>query len=518
VRREYYDDKIKMQWKHHLSEGLHGPGGQKIPLYSNEFAATGKKIVDGTESSEEKKTSAVIYHSYGSMSKNSLVPERSIRIDYELINRLLGENKINDFDDLVKLGAVVDVSEGVARLTSFADLRKYLALSNSLNFSERKIIKKDADLFDSGTVDEQYLIQLVATENVEELRRMRFQKIGLSSKKGGPSLSFGSLFSGKKEFNSYSDCYKNITSLLNSLSIDLDSTGEDYISVQLDTLQGNHAVTAIIDIKKLKSLRSRGVNLNKTKEKFIYIYDTSRIVDDTSSEHRGNDLDGLMKNSEMFSQNQQAGGSCWFNAAASALAAAQNPSIVRDMADGKIKPYPKNINRLTEAPNALEVKQALTLQHIAELSEISKKLSGGLVADHVVNSSFRQNVFGYAEKEKILRRIETRLDSYAVLNGKEKKELKRQLEEKFATGWASPGRTDARVTADKFQESLRKLDMENELFRKLDKSLEQKQAVHLSSRVAALAKNMNTLDLAEVILAVKTLDRSIGVRKNLRVV
>ncbi|MDR1494793.1 MAG: hypothetical protein LBI29_02010 [Rickettsiales bacterium] len=470
----YNNGKVMKKWTAIMSKDSCGPGKERLPLRSKE-----EIFIDG----RFERTSTIIYHSRKNITGQM---DRSIKVNFSLFNKVMNEGRVKCLDDLVSLGVVTDITEGVKKLTKFTDLKEHLVSNNILNFIDRKA-KKDDNMFTSGTSSEQYVIQLIGAESLEELYKMRFQEVGLSTKKNlfERMVQHVGLGNDRADIDS---CYRNISSLLGSIGIsNLDSIKEDYIVVQLDTLKKNHAVSAIIDIKKLKDLRTKGINIDRTEEKFLYIYDTGGIIDS----HADNNLGNLMKNSKTVSQNQQKGGSCWFNAAITAIAAAQNNDAVKDISEQR-------------GNTALEIKQMLTMQEFSKKYGIVNILDGKSTTDYVVDDDFRERIINLAKKEKILNRIEQRVQNYLASHEDVLKFMK-HLGKKFKN------ETNTASGHSAFQKSLDKLDKENELLRALDSKLGTHQRDRMAERVNNLGQNLNTMNSLNLTLANSAVDHVFGI-------
>jgi hypothetical protein len=379
------------------------------------------------------------------------------------------------------------VTEGIIRLETFNELRKYIVASASQIIEDRVVM--GTEIFNFGLPEQQYILQLANTENFEELEKTRFQNINL------PDITVD---------------YKNISSFLGSVGIkDLDSLDVDYISMQLCTTTLNHSISVTVDIKKLKRLKAVGVDINNTYEKFIYCYDTGLIIDDCDNNNLGN----LMNNCIPISQAQQEGTSCWFNAAVSTIVALQNPDIIEEICSGNIQPHHGYVKH-TVMPNALEVKQMLAVQKIADRCGVGK-LAGGLAVDYIVSEYVKNGVIKLAKKEEILKDMEKQVRHYLKYpkgNINVKEYFKTQFKTQFETmveAAAANHVSDSNITAEtlKFQKALLMLDTKYEILGKLEAELRQRRKNNLQNGINELMTFKEVADLLHTILASRALDK-----------
>jgi hypothetical protein len=178
---------------------------------------------------------------------------------------------------------------------------------------------------------------------------------------------------------SLNESYESLKNFLESIGIgDIKEIKKDYISMKISAKPQEHAVSVILDIKKMKELMKKtGRNLDEAiaGEKVIYCYDSSRVlgcpVIENSPEAYYYNMGALTKNCDFVNLRQQELSSCWFQAVASTLTAMKHPEIVKKIADGEIELYDTKY-RLVDSYNRLNEFQ---LKQINTIIEISKKFN-----------------------------------------------------------------------------------------------------------------------------------------------
>ncbi|MDR2777536.1 MAG: hypothetical protein LBB24_02075 [Rickettsiales bacterium] len=200
--------------------------------------------------------------------------ERSLRVDYIKLNKLLNEGKLNS----IVPEAIEDVTKGLKKyekIRTLSEIRKCLKacsrqiLLDKMHSGERGVY--------GGFIELQNLILLAGLED-SEIKMVRFSCDESCSEK-------------IKQY------YDSVGALLGYIGINLKSIGNidgDFIIIDISVLSGVHSVSVVIDLKKLRELKGQGKDIATTDELFIFIFDSSRVIGNSECEE--NNLSNIQKN------------------------------------------------------------------------------------------------------------------------------------------------------------------------------------------------------------------------------
>ncbi|MDR2077822.1 MAG: hypothetical protein LBP39_02545 [Rickettsiales bacterium] len=254
---------------------------------------------------------------------DSLNGQDKIVIDYGEINRILNgddNSKINSLDDLIENGAI----EG-ERIKNFNDLKKF---TKEL-FQDKMYGKTEKGFDDRDHVSLEDLLLLSSVDTVEQLKKTRFQ-----------------LYYTREDEDSLEEDYESLEDFLESVGIDnIDKVEEDYISLRIDTIPTGHAISVILDIKKMKELKSsepeKDLNKAVADKKVIHCcYNSGSLFERSFVDNNSKtcyNIGALAKNCDLINLEQQEPGSCWFHTVAATLAAIKHPETVKKIGDGRVK-------------------------------------------------------------------------------------------------------------------------------------------------------------------------------------
>ncbi|MDR2777192.1 MAG: hypothetical protein LBB24_00235 [Rickettsiales bacterium] len=300
-------------------------------------------------------------HTYFLVSKGA--NQKPLVIYYEEINNLLNEGEITDLDDLIREGAIRGI-ESFAELKPYAtDLAEDILYGGDLLQKNGGIGTPLALYTDDGIVrmtpDESYLLLLANISGIEELKRVRFQTVGIRNRENVMTA----------------ESYDSIRRFL-AESIGTTRVGRvknDYITMVVGGLGIPHAAGAIVDLK-----RAGGRDPDSKGNKPFYIYDSERV-----RVH-----DGIEDYSYFFGKlHERIGGflnhniqkslySCLVHATAAVLTAASNPDLVAEITSGKTKLYGLMAVDGVDIPqngfNEFELRTMLKLQEMFENLNLGK--------------------------------------------------------------------------------------------------------------------------------------------------
>lgn len=320
-----------------------------------------------------------------------------ITINYDEINRALNRNGINKTKDLRKYVTIYDKNGNkIANKKKF----NFEIIKQCAQYQmQARLENENGKLDDKNRMNSAYtglqnlIIFAEVIDNIKALKRIRF------------AIQ-------QNNFRYPTNIYDNIELFLNSLGLTMEESPPensglisidellnnniDYISINMQTTARDHVVCGVIDLKKLKQLREKklkGATEEELKElkKFIYVYDTSRIIDNQNVK---GDLGQLQEYCQIFNHVQQELGSCWYNTACSVIAAAIYLEIIEKIRNGEIKQVgelEKYVSDNTEF-NELETLQMMTLQTVAKdlkverLGEDNKKMMHQIVRQDIRNA------------------------------------------------------------------------------------------------------------------------------------
>ncbi|MDR2077383.1 MAG: hypothetical protein LBP39_00260 [Rickettsiales bacterium] len=345
--------------------------GKKIDPLGNVSEGTweNKESLNVSEKIKLSKTGKS-YYSFG-IGKNNFQGEakyclkddhgttKEIIINYEKINEILNKNssKINSLNDLLENKAIKGVN-------NFNELKNF-----ARNMLQDKMSGGSGGIEDGFNGSKSPLndfLLLSSIDTVEQLKKTRFQIH--YTKEGEDSLI---------------EDYGSLTNFLKSVGIDnIDNVKEDYLSLQVVTIPPNHAISVILDIKKMKELMKetdKDLDEAVADEKVIHFFDSSRILFTIVDEiyYNMGEMTEMTENCDFINLRQQKLGSCWFQALASTLTAMKYPELVQKIRDEKIELYDTEHESIREGDelNEFQLKQMNTI------IEISEKFNIGLTKD-----------------------------------------------------------------------------------------------------------------------------------------
>ncbi|MDR3078627.1 MAG: hypothetical protein LBU15_01165 [Rickettsiales bacterium] len=334
------------------------------------------------------------YHLYGADGK----PTQTVGVDYGKLNALLSAGQLKTPEDLLEAGVLLAMEGNSARkFKSFGEASACLKKVLEENLRQRARIGKSG--FDGGYPEEINLVALANLEKIETLQNVRFmpKKVPLDT----------------------------VTSFLESYGIsrkNLDSIPGDSISLPVPTSTMDHVVNFTVDLKKLRDVGWG--NLDRSKEVFFYCYDSSRAVG--CPDYRG-DFGALMENSRALNYSQQKGGTCWYNAVAAMLAAAENPRLLGDIESGKIKLHKFGEGEYgdpDEIPNGFMLKQMEMVQRIGDKVGIGR-VNDGTMAEQVISGNVRNRLETLSRDRKLLKNLRKEVDRATLALEKKLKETGR---------------------------------------------------------------------------------------------
>ncbi|MDR2077992.1 MAG: hypothetical protein LBP39_03425, partial [Rickettsiales bacterium] len=309
---------------------------------------------------------------------------KAVTIDYGEINNILNGNnnipngfgnKINSLNDLIDRRVI----EGVESFKELRDFAKEV-LQDKMSGG----IEEGFDDWGSHPSLEDLLL-LSSIDTVEQLKKTRFQLEHMKGKEDNLREEYGSL--------------KNF---LESVGIsNIDNVEEDYISLKANTIPEIHAVSVILDIKKMKDLMRKTGRRNLDEaigsEKVIHCYDSSRavgchvMVDGLKTYF---DMGALTKNCDFVNFEQQKLDSCWFHAVAATLTALKHPEIVKKIGDGEIELYDTRnvIARSNNKLNEFQLRQMDTIIEISEKFDIGPTKNGREIIDLIIRDIVKKRV------------------------------------------------------------------------------------------------------------------------------
>ncbi|MDR2077743.1 MAG: hypothetical protein LBP39_02125, partial [Rickettsiales bacterium] len=176
-----------------------------------------------------------------------------VTINYNKINEILNgkADGINSLDDLIRNKVI----KGVNNFNELKDFAKKM-LQDKM-FGD---IKKG---FEGAKNPLSNLLLLSSVDRVEQLKKTRFQTHYI--REGEDSL--------RKDYGS-------LKGFLESVGININTVEEDYISLKVDTIPPEHAVSVILDIKKMKELKNlqpeKSLDEAIADKKVIHCFDSSR--------------------------------------------------------------------------------------------------------------------------------------------------------------------------------------------------------------------------------------------------
>jgi hypothetical protein len=200
----------------------------------------------------------------------------------------------------------------------------------------------------------------------------------------------------------------------------------DFIVTVISTTNGKHAVSAIIDLKRLKELKREGKGIATTNEQVIFILDSSGVTNNHG--RREFNLGNIQKkNCMVFSQDIQNLGSCWYHAANSALVVVKNPNILRDLREG-VRVKQNKLGRWRpawelseleyEALTKLNAEQMLQLQRTANRYGIGQ-VDGQTTSKLIVREHIRGGLKRSSADDTLLSTFEKRISTLIEKRGKE---------------------------------------------------------------------------------------------------
>jgi hypothetical protein len=299
-----------------------------------------------------------------------------VTINYEKINEILNKasSKINSLDDLIEKGVI----EGVGNFNELKEFAKEVLQGKMLRQFE-------AGFISGGYVPLGDLLLLSSVDRVEQLKKTRFQ-----------------LHYMREDEDSLKKDYGSLKNLLESFGIDnINEVKEDYTSLKVDTIPPKHAVSVILDIKKMKDLMKEtgkeDLDEAVASEKVIHCFDSSRavgchvMVDGLETYF---DMGALTKNCDFVNLTQQNFGSCWFHALASTLTALRYPELIERIRDEEIELYDikhrtlKNNDKLNE----FQLRQMNTVREISKKFDIGLTEDGREVIDLIIDNQTQEEV------------------------------------------------------------------------------------------------------------------------------
>jgi hypothetical protein len=303
---------------------------------------------------------------------------KAATINYEKINEILNgkDNRINNLDDLIK-------SEAIKGINNFNELK---------DFTKKMLQDRMSGGIIEGFVGAHHsldsLLLLSSVDTVEQLKKTRFQ-----------------LYYTKEGEDSLREDYGSLTNFLKSVGIDSIGNVEDnYISLRIEILPQGHAVSVILDIKKMKELMEetgkKDLDEAIGNEKVIHCFDSSRTlgcpVAGDNSKTNYNNIGALGKNCDFVNLEQQELYSCWFQAAAATLTALKYPEVVKRITNGEIELY--NVeHRLAgedDEPNEFQFRQMHTIIEVSEKFNIGPMEDNREPIDVLIRDNMKTKVEG----------------------------------------------------------------------------------------------------------------------------
>ncbi|MDR2777349.1 MAG: hypothetical protein LBB24_01095, partial [Rickettsiales bacterium] len=277
---------------------------------SREFYRENGEVGDG-DSGERRKLYTVKYDENGcsTVTYNHYGPdgilERKLKVDYRKLNELLNEGRLSS----IVPGAIEDVTENLEeneRIRTLVEAQEHLEAC-ARQYLQDKMHSGERGLDEGGTRELENLM-LLADLRDPKIRVVRFSDQPPNEEK-------------------MKQRYDNVGALLESLGINpdtIENTTEDFIVTVISTTNGKHAVSAIIDLKRLRELKRESEDIATTDEQVIFIFDSSRAVGDP--EYKEYNLGNIQeKNCMVVNGSIQNLGSCWYHSASSTIAVAENP-------------------------------------------------------------------------------------------------------------------------------------------------------------------------------------------------
>ncbi|MDR2077981.1 MAG: hypothetical protein LBP39_03370 [Rickettsiales bacterium] len=298
-------------------------------------------------------------------------------IDYVAINNILNgkDGEINNLDDLIKRRVIKGVG-------NFDELKEF-----AKKVLRDKMSGGVKEGFDSGGhIPLEDLLLLSSVDTVEQLKKTRFQ-----------------LHYTREAEDSLKKDYGSLKNLLESVGIyNINEVEEDYISLRLETIPIIHAISVILDIKKMKDLMKetgkKDLDEAVASEKVIHCFDSSRIlgcyivkVNDSLVRYN---MGALHKNCDFVNLAQQKLDSCWFHAVAATLTAMKHPELVQKIRDGEIELYDiehcalENNDKLNE----FQLKQMNTIIEMSEKFNIGSTWYGRKSIDMLIRDLVKKRV------------------------------------------------------------------------------------------------------------------------------
>ncbi|MDR2077562.1 MAG: hypothetical protein LBP39_01190 [Rickettsiales bacterium] len=333
---------------------------------------------------------------------------REVTVDYGEINKILNGdssillNTINSLDDLIRNRVI----EGARSFNELRDFAKKI-LQDKMSEGVEKGFEGVKGFLAN-------LILLSSIDGVEELKKTRFQLS--STREGEDSL--------RKEYGSLRD-------FLESIGIyNINSVEEDYISLVTNTIPPGHAVSVILDIKRMKELKNlqpeKSLDEAIADKKVIHCFDSSRLlgypVTGNSSVTHYN-MGTLDKNCNFINLFQQNLGSCWFHAMASTLTVLKHPEIVKKIRDGEIELYDikHDLIKKGDRLNEFQLRQMNTIREISKKFDIESMLGNRETVDLIIYDQIKEEVKKTVLdiKEEMMGR-ETNRKILEIINSKKK--------------------------------------------------------------------------------------------------
>lgn len=381
-------------------------------------------------------------------------------VNYDEINRALNRGEINETEDLRTHITLCDKSGN--KINNY-DIKQYVKQCAKYQLQKKLGVKinepDDLDNIGNGSTGLQNLIILAELiDNIRALNRARFEierndpnwprstynniesllnSFGLTM--NSPTNNGGILSYLPNFIARYFRLTKNVSILpanndLTSIDTLLDR-GVNYISVNMRTISRGHEISVVIDLRKLKEKRKG----------FIYVYDSSRIIDDPS---KNENLWNLQPYCLIFSRNQQRFGSCWLNSSCSTIVFAENPEIIDEIANGIIIPIKRerpsyfakflamitgsitefNKSKIPDVEfNNLEIFQMLKLQEVSRDFGIERFGENSTTTGNkprmihqIMNDRTRRVIWiktkKYIEKSVLLSNLRLKFGTYMILN------------------------------------------------------------------------------------------------------
>jgi hypothetical protein len=315
-------------------------------------------------------------------------------VDYDRINQLLNKG-IAQLNGLMTGGAIVDKTEGIEenkKIKTFDVVKTYFEecleqiLVDKLRLGENTLGKGEHVCVSN-------LLQLVNLDNLDEFKKVRFSN---------PSLEERQLQ------NSPSD----IESFLKSFGIeDINAEGikkQDFFSTVITTTKENHTANVTINLRRIRELIAKGMDINKTDEAIIYVFDSNRAVN--SKFYKGN-FSKITKICRFLNRKLQEDGTHWYRVVASAIAMAKNPRIFMEITKNATRRRSLwgALERIWPGvlPDEFETEQILALQDIADKfgvgfmngELVSRQLALKNIRYMMVKCMYNGNLCGESEKK-----------------------------------------------------------------------------------------------------------------------